>query len=80
MEPQRIRPVGRPRGEDSGERIAGVRSRVDLKHVTLALMEPGDDDDLVARGQKVQSVGRPGMHFEPCIGCAFRSLLRRVAT
>ena len=68
MEPQRIRPVWRARGEDSGERIAQVRSRVDLKHVTLALMEPGDHEDLVARSQEVQGVGRPGLHLEPGIG------------
>src|SRR6185436_18455741 len=51
VEPERVRTVGRARCEDAREPAAPVVARVDLQHVALASVQPGDDEDLVARLQ-----------------------------
>jgi len=79
MKAQRVRPVGRSRCEDPRERIAPVRARVDLEHIAPGAVQPRDDDDLVAGCEALEARRRPGVHFEPGIGCSLRSLFRRLA-
>lgn len=45
VQPEGIRPVRRPRREDSRERNALVRSRVHLQNVASGLVKPRDEDD-----------------------------------
>src|SRR5919106_1272765 len=54
------------RGKDSGERVLEVAARVHFEHVAVRTMEPGDDDELVSRG-------------DPGVRRSFRALPRRLA-
>ena len=53
---------------------------MNLQDVTFALVQPRDHDELVAGLDAHQSCRDEWIHFEPNIGCAFGSLLRRFAT
>ena len=48
MQPDRIRPVRGPRGEDAGHRSRPIAARVVDDDVAVGAIEPGEDDDLVA--------------------------------
>jgi adenine-specific DNA-methyltransferase len=80
VQSQRVRSVGRPRREDPGERTARVAPRVYLQHVASGLVEPGDDEDLVADRDPlepvcsgVSSTDASGAPSLPCLGAASRS-------
>lgn len=51
---------------------------MDLKHVAVRLMKPGNDDELVSFGDEVKPVDSPRKHFEPHIRCTFKSLFGSV--
>jgi hypothetical protein len=50
---QRVRPIRRSGGKDTGKRIARVGSRMHLENVAPCPMKPRDDDQLVAHGDTV---------------------------
>src|SRR5678816_4281136 len=75
---ERVRTIRRPRRKHAGEWIALVPAWMHLQHTAPSLMKPGNDDDLVAGGEQVQALRESWMDLEPRVGCAFRSLTRRV--
>src|SRR5262249_42972202 len=78
MKPERIRPVRRPRREDAGQRVARVASGGALPAPATGLVQPGDDDQLVARANPFERLRSPRVNLEPGIGRALRSLPRRL--
>src|SRR5262245_21749787 len=79
MQPKGIRPIRRARGKDASERTVGIRSRVHLEGIAPSAIQPGDDDDLVARSEAEDGLGRPRVHLEPRVWCSLVSLLRRLS-
>src|SRR6185503_19947144 len=77
VEADRVRPVGRARGEHAVEPVPGIVARVDVEHVALPLVEPGDDDQLVAGLDPEERRLRPRLHLEPGVGGALGALSRR---
>jgi len=47
-------------------------------YVTIRTMKPGDDDDLVARGDPEERSREVGIHFEPRVRRSLRALPRRL--
>ena len=76
MKSERVRAVGRARGEHAPEPFATVVSRMDFEHFAMALVQPGDDEELVAYRDAAQSCRRPRINLEPSGGSAFRPLAR----
>src|SRR5262245_158372 len=73
-----IGPVRRSRCEHPRQRTAGIRTRMDLHHVAPGAVQPGHHDKVVAGCKPVQRRGREWKDFEPGIGGALPTLLRRV--
>src|SRR5262245_12610075 len=74
MEPQRVWSVRRSRREDAGKRVAFVSARVNLQSVTLSLVQPGHDDDVLAGHDSVKARLEGWAHFQPRVGTALRAL------
>jgi hypothetical protein len=70
MQPQGVGTVGRAGGKDSGEGIGSVASGMNLEHVAMSLMQPGDDDDLVANPHPIQAVPISWFDFNESVGSA----------
>jgi hypothetical protein len=77
VQSQRVRSVGRPRREDPGERTARVAPRVYLQHVASGLVEPGDDEDLVADRDPLEPVCDLRCQLDRRIGRSLAALLGR---
>ena len=77
MKPERVRPIGRARREDSGERPALVVARVHLENVASSLVEPRDDDELVAYVDPPERVRDGRFQFDRRIRCSFVALAGR---
>src|SRR5262249_19747151 len=77
MKPQWVRPILRSGGEDTGQWILRVIPRVHLEHVSLRLMQPGDDDDVVA-ADAYECRGKIRFDVKPRVGCALGALPRCV--
>src|SRR5919106_1680681 len=67
------------RGKDSGERVLEVAARVHFEHVAVRTMEPGDDDELVSRGDPGEPSREGWIDVEPGVRRSFRALPRRLA-
>ena len=78
MEPERVRPIGRPRREHARQRSARVVARVDLQDVSLRLVQPGHDDQLVAHADAVQRVRVGRRQDDQRVGRTLTPLPRRV--
>jgi hypothetical protein len=76
MEAQRVRSVWRSRREDAGQPARAI-ARIHFQHITRALMQPSDDDDLIAACEAVERIFARGAHLEPRVGRAFIPLPRR---
>ena len=74
MQAQRVRAIGGTRRKHASQRIAFLRSRMDLKDIAACLVKPRDDDELVSGKNAVQGLDGPGMHVEPHVGRALGSL------
>ena len=74
MKAHRVRSVRRSRREHASERVVALVSWVNFEDVPAGPMEPGDDDELVARRDsgKRPCVGR--VHFKPRVGRPFAPL------
>jgi len=79
MEPERVRPIGRPRREDAREQTALVVARVHLEHVAPSLVEPRDGDELVADADPLERVRDGRLQVDRRIPCLFVALGRRAA-
>ena len=66
------------RREHSGERDLGVAARVHFEHVAIRSMKPGDDDDLVPRGDPEQALHESRAHLEPRVRRSLQPLPRRL--
>src|SRR5580704_16069576 len=79
MKPKRIGPVRRPRREDAGERAFWIAARVHLQHIAIPLVEPSDNQNLIADFHAMEPRRSPRFDLNPCVRRALRSLLRRFA-
>jgi hypothetical protein len=52
---------------------------MDLQNLAVSLVQPGQDDDVVAGRQPVKPVRSERMYFKPDVGSAFRTLFRGFA-
>lgn len=75
MQPHGIGPVGRACRKDTGQRIASVVSRVNLEHVPLRLVEPGENPDLLARPDPVETSNEIRKDLDRRVGGPFETLL-----
>src|SRR5262249_23777494 len=80
METERVRPVGRSSRKDPGESASPVAPWIDLEHSAPRTMEPGDDDEFVARDDAVQSLECPRLDVQPGIGRSFPPLPGRTGS
>src|ERR1700730_9799504 len=76
MEANWIWPIRGSRREDPGERTPIVRAGSDVEHVTVGLVKPRQDDDLVANRDTVEPLCQRWAHLEPRIGRALPTLFR----
>jgi hypothetical protein len=67
MKADRIGPIRGSRRKYTGQSPARVRARMHLQNLTLSLMQPGQDHDLVAYCKPVQGLGGERTHFKPGI-------------
>lgn len=74
-----IRTVWRARGENPGQPTAWIRAGMNLHYVAPGLVQPGEDNDVVAGSEAVEGGGSKPMDFQPGIGCALRALPGRFA-
>ena len=79
MKAQRIRPIWRARREDTRQRAAPIRARINLQHVPPRPVEPGHNDDVGAGDESVESVCGEPAHVKPRVRRTLRALLRRPA-
>src|SRR5262249_52411905 len=70
--------IGRAGGKYAVETLLRVRARKDLQGFTTSLMQPGEDDDLVARAKAMEAFNGKGVNFKPGVGRTFRALSRGV--
>jgi hypothetical protein len=75
--PSGLGAVGRTRVEDSLPRSGQIPARMRAQNVTPRPVEPGEDQDLVALLNAVQSVEEPRLEHEPRLWRAFVGLLGR---
>ena len=81
MESDRVRAVGRPRREDAGQGPGLVVARVDLQDAAVGLVQPRQDDQLVADAdplERVRDRTAPGgsarrVPLLPCRGASARA-------
>src|SRR5262249_1838301 len=74
-----IGPIRGARGKDAGERTVAIRTRVYLQSFAIGAMQPGDDDNLVSRGEKMKSLRETWLDFKPGVWRALGRLSWRVA-
>jgi hypothetical protein len=75
MQSEGIRPVRRPCCEDARERSAGVSSRVRLQNVAAGLVQPSDDDELVADLDPIEAGSDRGRELDPRVGRSLGALV-----
>jgi len=80
MQAQRVRPVGRSRGENAGKLAVGVRTGVNFQHLAVGFMQPRDHDNVRAGLEPVECFCGERSYFQPDIGSALGALLRRLLT
>jgi len=80
MQANRVRPVRRSRRKHTRQRTARVRTRMNLQYVAFGLMQPGQDNQLVANPNPVKALRREWTHFQPRVRRALRALFGRLAT
>src|SRR5437868_4209917 len=76
MDPNRIGPVGRARGEYAHELIFWNAARVHLQRLAVAEMQPGEDENLGVHFKALDALMVSGEDFQPRLGRALRSLAR----
>src|SRR6185436_3311869 len=69
-----VRAVRRARAENALPRPGGVPPRVDAQNVATSAIEPGEDEDLVARPEALESFEHLRLEDQPGLGCAFVGL------
>ena len=75
-----IGPIGRAGGKYAGELPARIRTGSNLAGAAICLMEPRQDQKLIALRDAIECFEREGMNLEPSIGSAFVALLWRFAS
>ena len=75
MKPYRVGAIGGASGEDAFDGVVHVASGVDFENRAMSLMEPGEDPDVLAGLNAVESFDEFGTNLERGIGSALRSLL-----
>src|SRR4029453_11737674 len=78
MKPQWIGPVGRSGRKDSGDRNLRVAARMNLEYFATATVQPGDDDELVARSDAPERRLKDRIELEPGIRRSLRALPGRL--
>ena len=74
VQAERVRAVRRTRAEDARARPARIAARMIREDAAVGSIEPGDDDDLVARLDAGESIRDGRIEVEPCRRGAFVGL------
>lgn len=74
MKSDRVRPVRRAGGEDAPQRVCGHAARMDLEHIPVAQVKPGQDGELRTGCDSIEGIQELRMDFNPCFRRSFAAL------
>ena len=80
VQPDRIRAIGRSRREDARQWPGAIAARMHFEHSTIRLMQPGEYENRVPRGQAAHRAGKSVLDSSqaaappssPCFGASSR--------
>src|SRR5687767_5439931 len=78
MQANRIGPARCPGAEDTRLWSAQISTRMHSQYLAVGLVQPAQDDDLVASRNSVQACLNVGVQYQVRVGCAFIALPWRV--
>src|SRR5262249_21638549 len=74
VEADRVGPIGRARREDAGQRPRGIPAGMDLQHIPSALVQPGQNEDLLPGSEPIERIDNALVELQPGVGCSLAAL------